>query len=54
MAPLEVIDYIVVHEMSHMNHRDHSKAFWAGVAEVMPFYKVYHRYLKEHGRDITI
>lgn len=54
MAPLEVIDYIVVHEMCHMDFRNHSKDFWRRVAEVMPFYKVYHNYLKENGANMYI
>lgn len=54
MAPLEVIDYIVVHEMCHMDYRNHSKDFWRRVGEVMPFYKIYHNYLKENGANMYI
>ncbi|WP_252225879.1 SprT family zinc-dependent metalloprotease [Clostridium sp. ZBS2] len=54
MAPLEVIDYIVVHEMCHMDFRNHSKQFWNRVEEVMPNYKKCHKYLKENGINMTI
>ncbi len=54
MAPLEVIDYIVVHEMCHMDFRSHSKQFWNRVEEVMPNYKKCHEYLKENGINLTI
>ncbi|AIY79659.1 M48 family metallopeptidase [Clostridium botulinum] len=54
MAPLEVIDYIVVHEMCHMDFRNHSKQFWNRVEEVMPNYKRCHEYLKENGINMTI
>ncbi|NFO88915.1 M48 family metallopeptidase [Clostridium botulinum] len=54
MAPLEVIDYIVVHEMCHMDFRNHSKQFWNRVEEVMSNYKKYHEYLKENGINMTI
>ncbi|MBW6410626.1 M48 family metallopeptidase [Clostridium weizhouense] len=54
MAPIEVIDYIVVHEMCHMDFRNHSKDFWTRVEEIMPNYKVYHEYLKRNGINITI
>ena len=54
MAPLEVIDYIVVHEMCHMDFRNHSKQFWNRVEEVMPNYKKHHEYLKENGINMTI
>ncbi len=39
MAPLTVIDYIVVHELCHFHHRDHSDAFWNEVDKVMPDYR---------------
>lgn len=54
MAPIEVIDYIVVHEMCHMDFRNHSKDFWKRVAEIMPCYKTYHNYLKENGVNMYI
>ena len=49
MAPLDVIDYIVVHELTHIEHMDHSKAFWARVGEIMPDYKEKKKWLKENA-----
>ena len=49
MAPPKVFDYIVIHEMCHMDFKDHSKNFWNRVEEIMPDYKKYHNWLKENG-----
>ncbi|MGL5756500.1 MAG: M48 family metallopeptidase [Paraclostridium sp.] len=49
MAPIEIIDYIVVHEMCHMEHRNHSKDFYNAVGEVLPDYKQRIKWLKENG-----
>ncbi|MBN1035726.1 M48 family peptidase [Clostridium botulinum] len=54
MAPLEVIDYIVIHEMCHMDFRNHSKQFWNRVEEIIPKYKKCHEYLKDNGINMTI
>ncbi|MCH6267183.1 M48 family metallopeptidase [Neobacillus citreus] len=39
MAPQEVIDYVVVHEMCHMVHLNHDRSFWRLVGKLMPDYK---------------
>lgn len=49
MAKEEVIDYIVVHEMCHMVHKDHSKNFWNLVGSILPSYKLSQQWLKENG-----
>ncbi|AGF56799.1 hypothetical protein B0P06_004921 [Clostridium saccharoperbutylacetonicum] len=54
MAKLDVVDYIVVHEMCHMDYRNHSKFFWNRVSEIMPNYKDKHEWLKIHGMDLYI
>lgn len=52
-APAKVLDYVVVHELCHLTHMNHSKDFWNMVASVMPEYKVYKTWLKEHGQELT-
>ena len=44
--PEKAIDYVVVHELSHIRHHDHSKAFWAEVAKYLPDYKEREKLLK--------
>lgn len=46
MAPAAVVDYVVVHELAHLRHFNHSPAFWQLVASVMPDYAVQRQWLK--------
>lgn len=45
--PLECITYIVIHELSHINHKHHRRDFWHCVAEYMPTFKECEKILKE-------
>ena len=52
LTPREVIDSVIVHELCHRRELNHSKAFWALVYEAMPDYKVWDKWLKDHGREL--
>ena len=52
LAPPEVIDYVVVHELCHRKELNHSPRFWAEVARVLPDYKRQERWLKENGKRL--
>jgi predicted metal-dependent hydrolase len=54
MAPLEVIDYVVVHELVHTRIKNHSPAYWCRVAEIMPDYKQHVNWLKKNGRILSL
>ena len=54
MAPLEVIDYVVVHELCHLNEMNHSKAFWARVEAILPDYKQRRKWLKDKGKLLVL
>ena len=51
-APEDVLDYIVVHELAHRKEMNHSPAFYAVVASVLPDYKKAQRWLREHGESL--
>ncbi len=53
-APPRVLDYVVIHELCHLTHMNHSREFWNLVASVMPEYKIHRNWLKEHGRELHI
>ena len=52
MAPPEVMDYVVVHELCHRIEMNHSPKFWAEVGKLIPDYKKHEKWLKEHGKEI--
>lgn len=49
MAPLEVLDYVVVHELCHLVHMNHSKSFWKLVGNFCPDFRVHVMWLREFG-----
>ncbi len=54
MAPVEVIDYLVVHELVHIRQPDHSKLFWTKVKSILPDYQMREKWLKQNGRLLTL
>jgi len=54
MAPLPVIDYVVVHELMHLNEKNHSKIFWNKVKILMPEYKKHKNWLKYNGHLLRL
>ena len=49
LTPNKVIDSVVVHELCHRKHMNHSKAFYDEVEKAFPEYKLCHKWLKENG-----
>ncbi|MFA6521319.1 MAG: SprT family zinc-dependent metalloprotease [Candidatus Gracilibacteria bacterium] len=54
MAPLDVVDYVVVHELAHIPEKNHSKKFWDKVATILPDYKARRKWLRENGIKFKI
>lgn len=52
MAPPAVLDYVAAHEVAHLAEMNHSPAFWAVVARLMPGYAAPRAWLKRHGHDL--
>ncbi len=54
MCPMAVIDYVVVHELSHIAYKNHSPGFWARVKTVLPNYKEQQDWLKVNRKLMEI
>jgi predicted metal-dependent hydrolase len=54
MAPMEVIDYLIVHELAHIGQLNHSKAYWSKVRSVLPDYAIREKWLKEYDGLLMI
>ena len=54
LAPEGIIDYVVVHELCHLKHMDHSPAYWKAVGSVLSDYKVRREWLKENGISLNL
>ena len=52
LAPEEVLDYVVAHEVAHLVHQDHSRAFWRLVAQLTSSVAGAQRWLKTHGAEL--
>lgn len=52
LAPAEVLDYVVVHELCHRKEMNHSPKFWAEVARVFPNYRQSQHWLKGNGQKL--
>ncbi|MGB8811769.1 MAG: SprT family zinc-dependent metalloprotease [Paracoccaceae bacterium] len=50
MAPPQVLDYVVAHEVAHLDQMNHSQAFWDVVTRLYPGYQTPRRWLKAQGQ----
>lgn len=54
LAPNRMVDYVVVHELCHLIHHDHSPEFWSEVWRVMPDYQECRNWLRENSEGLVI
>jgi predicted metal-dependent hydrolase len=53
-APQVVVDYVIIHELCHLHHHNHSAYFWNLVAHFCPDYKRQRQWLKNNGHSLSI
>lgn len=51
--PIECTEYVIVHELCHLHHANHSQAFWQEVAKAMPTYQQWHNMLAGRGAELA-
>jgi len=54
MAPPDIIDYVIVHELMHISRHDHSKAFWKKVEAILPDYRERRKWLKNNANNLHL
>ncbi len=54
MAPSNILDYIVVHEMCHMKYKNHSKEFWQSLYIILPDYEFRREWLRDNGIKLDL
>jgi len=54
MAPPDVVDYVIVHELMHIPEKNHSSTFWQKVEAVMPSFRERRRWLQDNHRNLAL
>ena len=52
--PLEIVDYVIVHELAHLKEMNHGPRFWAAVQSVLPEFEAARQQLKDFPDDLTM
>ncbi len=54
MAPLNIIDYVIIHEICHIKEKNHGPHFWGLVESIIPDYKQRRKWLKDHRHTLSL
>jgi predicted metal-dependent hydrolase len=54
ILPVEVADYLIFHELAHLQYLDHSSRFWNLVGQICPSFRQSERWLRRHGRSVSL
>ena len=54
MAPLVIIDYVLVHELAHIREKNHSRKFWTFLEAILPDYREHKVWLKKNGHWLSL
>lgn len=54
MAPMSIVDYVVVHELCHLRYENHTPEFWRALSSVLPDYEMRRLWLRVNGASLTI
>jgi predicted metal-dependent hydrolase len=54
LAPPEILDYVIEHEVVHLTVHDHSERFWSELKKRVPDYKAQEKWLKRHGQSLRL
>jgi hypothetical protein len=54
MTPPAVIDYVIIHELCHLEQHNHSAKFWQLVEQFEPNYKTHRSWLKKNGQELNL
>ena len=53
MAPLTILDYVIVHELAHLIHKNHTAEFWKEIEKALPDYRERKQWLRENGASLS-
>lgn len=54
LAPHDAVNYVIVHELCHLVHFNHSPKFWSLVRQLIPNYQMWRKWFRDHGAILNL